>query len=112
MEVDDYEKATEQFLTKNLNTWWFTIGDEAERAIDLMRTDLDGRATFLVHDDVPGPSAVERRIEADGPPGNLTDYLRFTVGFTNAPADLIPRSDDRYLAADRPSAQSSRCSIR
>ncbi len=107
MEVDSaYEKATEEFLHDELEYVVVNDWNDAGRAIDLMRTDLDGRATFLVHDDVEqGPGAGGTRIEADGLLGKLTDYLRFTNGFAHAPADLIPRLDDCYLAADRPSAQ-------
>ena len=44
-----YEKATEEFLHEELEYVVVQNWSEAERGIDLMRTDLDGRATFLVH---------------------------------------------------------------
>ena len=44
-----YEKATEEFLHEELEYVVVHNWNEAERGIDLMRTDLDGRATFLVH---------------------------------------------------------------
>src|SRR4029077_14806871 len=50
IEVDSaYEKATEDFLHEELEYVVVTDWNEAERGIDIMRTDLDGRATFLVH---------------------------------------------------------------
>ena len=44
-----YEKATEEFLHEELEYVVVDNWNDAERGIDLMRTDLDGRATFLVH---------------------------------------------------------------
>ena len=44
-----YEKATEDFLHEELEYVVVQNWNEAERGIDIMRTDLDGRATFLVH---------------------------------------------------------------
>ena len=50
MEVEPhFEKATEEFLHEELEYVVVRNWSEAERGIDLMRTDLDGRATFLVH---------------------------------------------------------------
>ena len=52
VEVDPaYEKAAEEFLHDELEYVVVHDWEEAERGIDLMRTDLDGRATFLVHPD-------------------------------------------------------------
>jgi chromosome segregation protein len=105
VEVDStYEKATEEFLHEELEYVVVNDWSEAERGIDLMRTDLDGRATFLVHPQDAEPAS-EARIEGEGLLGKLTDYLRFTNGLTKAPADLIPRLNDCYLAADRAAAQ-------
>ena len=44
-----YEKATEDFLHEELEYVVVQNWNEAERGIDIMRTDMDGRATFLVH---------------------------------------------------------------
>ena len=46
-----YEKAAEEFLHEELEYVVVKDWSEAERGIDLMRTDLDGRATFLVEAD-------------------------------------------------------------
>ena len=105
VEVDStYEKATEEFLHEELEYVVVQDWGEAERGIDLMRSDLDGRATFLVHPD-DAEAVSDERIEGDGLLGKLTDHLRFTNGLTKAPADLIPRLNDCYLAADRAAAQ-------
>ena len=108
IEVDSaYEKATEDFLHEELEYVVVTDWSEAERGIDIMRTDLDGRATFLVH-----PQADEQLGRSDelggldGVVGRLSDHLRFTNGFATAPAQLLPRLARCYLARDRAAAQS------
>ncbi len=100
-----YEKATEEFLHDELEYVVVKDWNDAERAIDLMRTDLDGRATFLVHPDAGGTPEPPTRIEAEGIAGKLSDFLRFTNGFSQAPANLIPRVAQCYLAGDRQAAQ-------
>ncbi len=44
-----WEKAAEDFLHEELEYVVVQNWDEAERGMDIMRADLDGRATFLVH---------------------------------------------------------------
>lgn len=112
VEVDAaFEKATEEFLHEELEYVVVENWTEAERGVDLMRSDLDGRATFLVH---PEPADTDRAADEfakqDGILGRLTDHLRFTNGLTSAPANLLTRLAHCYLAADRASAQ--RLSIR
>jgi chromosome segregation protein len=71
-----------------------------------MRTDLDGRATFLVHPEASEQSrALESLSDAQGVIGRLSDHLRFTNGFASAPRDLLPRLAHCFLAEDRAAAQ-------
>jgi chromosome segregation protein len=106
VEVDSaYEKATEEFLHEELEYVVVKDWTDAERGIDLMRTDLDGRATFLVHPEAATANDPGEPVQAEGLLGKLTDHLRFTNGLTHAPADLLPRLHDCYLAADRAAAQ-------
>ena len=107
IEVDPaYEKATEDFLHEELEYVVVENWDEAERGINLMRTDLDGRATFLVH---PEPddrlSARDELLNEHGIQGRLSDHIRFTNGFSFVPAHLLHRLGRCYLAKDRSSAQ-------
>jgi hypothetical protein len=44
-----FEKATEEFLRDELEYVVVKNWQQAEQGIDLMRSDFDGRATFLVH---------------------------------------------------------------
>jgi chromosome segregation protein len=105
-----YEKATEEFLHDELEYVVVKHWGEAESGIDLMRGNLDGRATFLVHPE-PGDPVRSNPVPepAIGPEtgilARLKDVLRLTNGLTNAPADLLPRLARCFLVEDRATAQ-------
>jgi chromosome segregation protein len=107
VEVDPaFEKATEEFLHEELEYVVVRNWDDAERGIDLMRTDLDGRATFLVHPEAEeAVSSAAPAMDAEGIVGNLRDHLKLTNGLTHTHASLIPRLANCYLATDRAAAQ-------
>jgi chromosome segregation protein len=107
-----FEKATEEFLHEELEYVVVKAWDDAQQGIDVLRGDLDGRATFLVEPSLNGgapaaPSPVhEPAIGPDtGIVGRLSDGIRFTNGLTNAPAALIPRLARCFLAESREAAQ-------
>jgi chromosome segregation protein len=108
-----FERATEEFLHDELEYVVVRSWDEAQRGVELLRGDLDGRATFLVEPDlVPGGKeayAAAVPEPAIGPEtgivGRLSDGLRFTNGLTNVPPALIPRLARCFLAEGRESAQ-------
>jgi chromosome segregation protein len=101
-----FEKAAEDFLHEELEYVVVENWNEAEHGIDIMRTDLDGRATFLVHPPQDQPArAMETLTGAQGLIGRLSDHLRFTNGFASAPRDLLPRLAHCFLAEDRSAAQ-------
>ena len=101
-----YEKATEEFLHEELEYVVVQNWSDAEQGIDLMRTDLDGRATFLVHPETgERAGAFDTLAEDEGVLGRLSDHLRFTNGFSSAPRDLLPRLAHCFLAKDRAAAQ-------
>ena len=101
-----YEKAAEEFLHEELEYVVVANWGEAERGIDIMRTDMDGHATFLVHPEPgqfqPGPMQMDSN---EGVIGRLADHLRFTNGFAAAPPELLPRLSRCFLARDRAAAQ-------
>ncbi len=96
VEVDpEFEKATEEFLHDELEYILVKDWEQARRGVDLMRSDLDGRATFLVH---PEPDAGFGAAPPEPPLGpetgivaRLSQVLRMTNGLTHAPAELLPR---------------------
>ncbi len=101
-----YEKAAEDFLHEELEYVVVQNWNEAERGIDIMRTDMDGRATFLVHPEPDEQQSPALPLEGvDGIIGRLGDHLRFTNGFATAPPDLLPRLARCFLARDRAAAQ-------
>ncbi|HUQ92995.1 MAG TPA: chromosome segregation protein SMC [Bryobacteraceae bacterium] len=111
LEVDSgWEKATEEFLHEELEYVVVRDWREAHTGVDLMRGDLDGRATFLVHPEPDGTLASTPSQEpVIGPEtgilGRLSSQLRLTNGLTKAPAQLIPRLARCFLVQDRESAQ-------
>ncbi|HET8549238.1 MAG TPA: chromosome segregation protein SMC [Bryobacteraceae bacterium] len=105
-----YEKATEEFLHDELEYVVVKDWTQAHSGIDLMRADVDGRATFLVHPeagDAQGPRPTcEAAIGPDsGIVGRLSDFLRMTNGLTHAPAEMLPRLARCFVARDRAAAQ-------
>jgi len=111
VEVDPaYEKATEEFLHDELEYVVVDNWRQAERGIDLMRTDMEGRATFLVHPDGdlrngrPHPEDPAIGPET-GIVGRLRDMLRFTNGLTRTPAEILPRLARCFVVEDRAAAQ-------
>ncbi len=107
VEVDPaYEKAAEEFLHEELEYVVVHNWTDAERGVDFLRSDMDGRATFLVH---PEPSQApvqdEELSRQDGVMGRLADHVRLTNGLTSAPANLLQRLAHCYLVSERSTAQ-------
>jgi chromosome segregation protein len=110
VEVDaQFEKAAEEFLHEELEYVVVENWSQAERGLDFLRAELEGRATFLVH---PEPNGNGHRHLPEPPIGpetgiaaRLSDSLRLTNGFRNRAIDLMPRVSLCFLAEDRQSAQ-------
>ncbi len=104
LEVDpQLEKAAEEFLHDELEYVVVRNWMEAERGIELMRGDLNGRATFVPEEigseaataDLPQPSNEEGQLT------KLTQALRFTNGLSYAPVEQLQRIANCYVLADR-----------
>jgi chromosome segregation protein len=106
VEVTDpaWEKACETFLHDELE--YVVVGgwNDAERGVELMRAESDGRATFLVHPE-GGASASDVQITDPAITGRLRDTLRLTNGLAAAPEGLLPRLARCFLVRDREAAQ-------
>lgn len=100
-----YEKATEEFLHEELEYVVVDRWEDAERGIELMRGDLDGRATFLVHPKEGASRPLPEITLEEGVAGKLSHALRLTNGLTNAPLETLPRLARCYLVEDRAAAQ-------
>lgn len=108
----EFEKAAEEFLHEELEYVVVKSWEDARKGIELLRGDLDGRATFLVEPNLHGSApAVSSPVPepAIGPEtgivGRLSEGIRFTNGLTNAPAALLPRLARCFLAESREAAQ-------
>ncbi len=110
VEVDaQFEKPAEEFLHEELEYVVVENWQEADRGLDFIRAELDGRATFLVHPESNGHEKAPWPEPAIGPEtglaGRLSDSLRLTNGFRDRATDLLPRVSLCFLAEDRAAAQ-------
>ena len=110
VEVDpQYEKPAEEFLHEELEYVVVENWQQAERGLDFLRAELDGRATFLVHPESNGSGNGHLPEPAIGPEtgiaARLSDSLRLTNGFRDRATDLLPRVSLCFLAEDRMAAQ-------
>jgi chromosome segregation protein len=104
-----YEKAAEEFLHEELEYIVVNDWQQAECGIEVMRSSLEGRATFLVHPEkdverktaqAPTPPA-----ETEGVAARLSQVLRLTNGFSNSTLECLPRLSQCFVATDRTAAQ-------
>jgi len=110
VEVDpQYEKPAEEFLHEELEYVVVESWEQADRGLDFIRAELDGRATFLVHPEPNGHNHGHLPEPAIGPEtgiaARLSESLRLTNGFKDRATDLLPRLSLCFLAEDRASAQ-------
>ena len=98
-----HEKAIEEFLHEELEYVVVQSWNDAEQGVELMRTGVDGRATFLVEPDqtFAASNVATTRADLPGIVANLADVLRFTNGLTQAPAHILPRLANCFLVCDR-----------
>ncbi|MGA2770552.1 MAG: chromosome segregation protein SMC [Bryobacteraceae bacterium] len=110
VEVDaQLEKPAEEFLHDELEYVVVESWQQAERGLDFIRAELDGRATFLVHPEPDGHPQRQLPEPAIGPETGITarlsESLRLTNGFKDRAVDLLPRVSLCFLADDRAAAQ-------
>jgi chromosome segregation protein len=109
VEVTDpgWEKACEEFLHEELEYVVVNGWQDAEAGITVLRSESDGRATFLVHPEASAASPLAPDLSSHpGVLGRLRDTLRLTNGFAQAPQGLLPRLARCFLVSDRGAAQS------
>jgi chromosome segregation protein len=105
LEVDpQFEKATEEFLHDELEFVVVRNWEEAERGVELMRGELNGRATFLAEhagDEAEAPPELALPSAPEGSLTRLTEALRFTNGLTELPRHWLPRIANCFITGDR-----------
>jgi chromosome segregation protein len=100
-----WEKASETFLHEELEFVVVRDWSEANTGISVMSAEADGRATFLVHHSDHQVAATAQRPDDPSIAGRLSDSLRLTNGFAQAPQGLLPRLANCFLVHEHGDAQ-------
>ncbi len=102
-----YERVVEDFLRDELNYIVVKSWDAADEGLRLLRTDVDGRATFLVHPDDSQAKfsfVVDERAQS-APPSESILPLKHTIrvlnGFGKSLEVILPKLRDGYIVADQ-----------
>ncbi len=111
LEVDPaWERAAEEFLHDELEYVVVKDWAEAEASMSLLRSELEGRATFFVHTPTTDANLTEPRLLRSGTQTpidlpNLRQFVNFTNGLSGQ-TNSLPRLANCYLANDREQARS------
>ena len=101
-----YEGVVEDFLRDELNYIVVKSWDAADEGLRLLRTDVNGRATFLVHpeDSQAKFSFVVDEAVHQAPPGQSIVPLKSTIrvldGFGKSLEVILPKLRDGYIVPD------------
>lgn len=102
-----YERVVEEFLREELDYLVVSNWEAAQRGVQLLRSEVPGRATFLLYDRLDpaaegSPAGAEDELGADTPGilRPLKSCVRFLNVFENAPAGLLPKLNSCYLVED------------
>ena len=112
VEVDDqYEKVIEDFLRDELNYIVVKSWDAADQGLQILRNDVDGRATFLVHSDDSQEKFSFLRDGHRGPAVRrdavvpLKSCIRCLNGFGSSLEIILPKLGNGYIAPDSTTAR-------
>ncbi len=107
LEVEpQYEGVVEDFLRDELNYIVVKSWDAADEGLRLLRSDVDGRATFLVHPEDSQAKfsfAVDEASRALSPSQSvvpLKHAIRVLNGFGRSLEVILPKLRDGYIASD------------
>ncbi|MCH8268501.1 MAG: chromosome segregation protein SMC [Acidobacteria bacterium] len=103
-----YEHIVEEFLREELDYIVVKDWDSVNEAMHLLRTEIPGRATFLLHSAASssapsngnGTAVAESCESLPGVLGPLEARLRFTNGLSEQVSALLPKLRHSYLVAD------------
>ncbi len=101
-----FEGVVEDFLRDELNYIVVKSWDAADEGLRLLRSDVDGRATFLVHpEDAQAKfSFVLNEANHQAPPGQAITPLKHTIrvldGFGKSLEVILPKLRDGYIVPD------------
>ena len=110
LEVDGaYEQVVDEFLRDELNYIVVKSWDAADEGIRLLKSDVAGRATFLVHE--PGAPRLDSETWEDSPyisqqgVRRLPEVIKVLNGFGRSLETLLPKLKDGFVTPDSDSAR-------
>jgi chromosome segregation protein len=108
-----YESVVDEFLRDELNYIVVKSWDAAEEGMSMLRSDVAGRATFLVHPSTSSQDAFPffDGMEATSNPQRegvvpLTDCVRVLNGFGRSLEVILPKLREGFVAPDNETARS------
>jgi chromosome segregation protein len=106
----EYETVVDSFLRDELNYIVVHSWDAAHEGMRLLMTDVDGRATFLVHpDDAQAKfsfaGGTPEREHSDAGVKRLKDCIRVLDGFGRSLEVILPKLRDGFVTPDSESAK-------
>ena len=107
-----HEGVVDEFLREELNYVVVDSWVAAEQGVRLLKSGVDGRATFLIHPDPAESGLSDQSQELIGGPGltPLKDSIRVLNGFGNSLESILPKLKYGYLVED--SAEALRLAAR
>ncbi len=99
----EHEGVVDEFLRDELNYVVVKSWTAAEQGVQLLKSGVDGRATFLIHPPTPAESGVlDEDHDAINAPGltPLKDSIRVLNGFGRSLESILPKLKNGYLVED------------
>ncbi|MGH9615863.1 MAG: chromosome segregation protein SMC [Acidobacteriaceae bacterium] len=109
---DQYETVVDEFLRDELNFIVVKSWNDAQEGMRVLKTDVDGRATFLVHPDDSqakfsfAPGMVQPLSESRPGVVRLKDCIRVLDGFGSSLEVILPKLRNGYVVPDSEIARS------
>jgi chromosome segregation protein len=101
-----YEAVVDEFLREELNYVVVESWVAAEQGVRLLKSGVDGRATFLIHPSEQGALFEDTGVPLSGPGLTpLKDSIRVLNGFGRTLEVILPKLKNGYLVEDPAQAQ-------
>jgi chromosome segregation protein len=102
----EHEGVVDEFLREELNYVVVKSWVAAEQGVQLLKSGVDGRATFLIH--LPEGEKASERVANIGGPGltPLKDSIKVLNGFGHSLETILPKLGHGYLVEDPSEAMS------
>ena len=101
----EYERAAEEFLREELEYVVVRSWNEARGGVELLRSQGQGRATFLVEPESPELREPPALGPETGVIGRLADHIQLQNGLSDSASTLLPRLRGCYLVQEEAVAQ-------